>query len=87
MPTTMDDKARMDDSLASQKMIASTYNTYTNECVNPQLRADFMNILKEEHDIQFELFHEMSMRGWYQVQPAEQQKIEQAKQKASNLMP
>ena len=83
---TMDDKSRMNDSLASQKMVISMYNTTTNECANPQLRNDLLNILKEEHDIQFELFNEMSMRGWYQTTPAEQQKVTQAKQKASTLL-
>ena len=83
---TMDDKSRINDSPASQKMVTSMYNTTTNECANPQLRADLLNILKEEHDIQFEIFNEMSMRGWYQTAPAEQQKVTQAKQKACSLM-
>lgn len=82
----MDDKSRMNDSLASQKMVTSLYNTTANECANPQLRSDLLNILKEEHDIQFEIFNEMSMRGWYQVTPAEAQKVTQAKQKCSTLL-
>ncbi len=81
----LDDKEMMSDSIASQKMISSSYNTFANECTNIQLRNDFLNILKEEHDIQFDLFNEMSRRGWYQVAPTDQSKIDQAKTKYTNI--
>ena len=37
----------------------------------------------EEHQIEANIFDEMQKRGWYQVLNAEDQKIEQAKQKMS----
>lgn len=82
---TMGDKELMNDSIASQKMIESTYNTYANECVNPSLRSDFLNILKEEHDIQADLFSEVQKRGWYQTKPADQNEIAQSKQKFQSM--
>lgn len=82
---TMGDKELMNDSIASQKLIESTYNTYANECVNPSLRSDFLNILKEEHDIQADLFSEVQKRGWYQTKPADQNEIAQSKQKFSSM--
>ncbi len=85
MSQTMGDKEMMNDSLASQKLISSVYNTFANECVNPQLRTDFLNILREEHDIQADIFQEMQKRGWYQVKQAEQTQVDQAKQKYSNI--
>lgn len=75
------DKDRLQDALSSQKHATDGYNTFTNECVTPQLRGIFMSLLQEEHDIQNEVFTEMQKRGWYQVQPAEQQKIQQTKTK------
>jgi spore coat protein CotF len=75
------DKDKLQDALASQKFITENYNTFTSECVTPQVRGVFMAILKEEHDIQNEIFTEMQKRGWYQVQPAEPQKIQQTKTK------
>ena len=78
---TMEDKDRLNDLLISQKHETSNYNTYANECANPQLREDFLSILKEEHDIQADLFMEMQKRGWYPVKPADQNSITQAKQK------
>ena len=75
------DKERLQDGLATQKSITAVYNMFTTECANPEVRGAFMSILKDEHDIQNEVFAEMQKRGWYQVQPAEQQKIQQARSK------
>jgi len=80
---TMGDKELINDSIASQKHIESSYNTFANECVNPSLRSDFLNILKEEHDIQFDLFNEMQKRGWYQSKPADHNEVCQSKEKFS----
>ena len=76
-----DDKNMMDDALASQKFITETYNTFANECSVPQLKEQFVNLLEDEHRIQHEVFTEMQKRGWYQTEPAEQDKINQEKQK------
>lgn len=76
-------KEILQDSLISQKLITDSYNTFAGECVNPQLRGAFLNILEDEHNIQASVFSTMQSKGWYQVEPAEQQKIQQAKQKFS----
>ncbi len=77
----MPEKEMMNDVLSSQKFITDTYNTYTNECATPGVRDEFMKILSEEHSIQAEIFDMMKQRGWYQTPAAEQQKIQQTKQK------
>ena len=84
--TTMGDMEIVNDSIASQKMISSSYDTFANECATPNLRDEFINILKDEHQIQAELFTEMQKRGWYQTQPADDQKVMQAKQKFQNML-
>lgn len=81
MPANFGDREMMDDALSSQKSITDGYNSYANECATPALKSEFMNILNEEHQIQHEVFTEMQKRGWYQVTPAEQTKINQCKQK------
>ena len=83
--TKMGDMEIMNDSLASQKMISSSYDTFANECATPNLREEFLNILKDEHQIQAEIFTEMQKRGWYQLKPADQQQINQTKQKFQNM--
>jgi spore coat protein CotF len=40
-----------------------------------------MRLLDEEHQIQAEVFDVMKQRGWYQTPAADQQKVQQAKQK------
>lgn len=77
----MSDKEIINDSLATQKFIASGYNTYAGECSNINLKNDMINILAEEHAIHADLFNEMQARGWYQTETADQQKINTVKSK------
>ncbi len=79
------DKEIMDDILSSQKHITDVYNTYSNECVNQQLQNDMLNILKEEHNIQFSVFGEMQKRGWYNPCSAQAQMIDETKTKFENI--
>ncbi len=79
------DREIMDDVLMSQKHITDVYNTFSNECVNQQLQADMMSILKEEHNMQFDVFSDMQKRGWYSPAAAEQQKVTEAKSKFEGI--
>lgn len=80
----MQERELMDDVLSSQKHITGTYNAFTNECVNANVRSEFMRILNEEHQIQSDVFDEMKKRGWYQTPNADLEKVQQAKQKFQN---
>ena len=75
------EKEILQDGLISQKSITDSYNTFAGECVNEQLRSTFLNILDDEHRIQADIFCALQSNGWYQVEPAEAQKIQQARQK------
>ena len=79
----MGEKEILQDGLISQKLITESYNTFAGECVNEQLRGAFLNILDDEHRIQADMFCTMQSNGWYQVEPADQQKVQQARQKFS----
>lgn len=79
------DREIMDDILSSQKHISDGYNTFSNECVNQQLQNDMLNILKEEHSIQFTVFEEMQKRGWYSPGAAQAQMINETKTKFENI--
>ncbi len=79
------DREIMDDVLTSQKHITGVYNTFSNECVNQQLQADMMTILREEHNMQFDVFSDMQKRGWYSPAAAEQQKVTEAKSKFEGI--
>lgn len=79
------DREIMDDVLSSQKHITDVYNTFSNECVNQQLQSDMVNILKEEHSIQFSVFSEMQKRGWYSPEAAQAQMINETKTKFEGI--
>ena len=79
----MGEKEILQDGLISQKHITDSYNTYAGECVNEQLRSTFLNILGDEHKIQADMFCDLQRRGWYQVENAPEQKVQQARQKFS----
>lgn len=85
MNNTFTDKEMMNDVLADQKMISSIYNTFSNECVNEALRNDMLTILREEHNMQANVFNEMKKRGWYAPPNAEMTAIEQAKTKFTGI--
>jgi spore coat protein CotF len=82
----INEKDILQDSLMSQKQISSAYNTYAGECVNQQLRGAMLGILDDEHKIQADIFCTMQSNGWYKVDPAEQQKLAQVRQKFSTSM-
>ncbi|GHV34641.1 spore coat protein F [Clostridia bacterium] len=75
------DKETISDFIASEKQISASYNTFAHECVCPDLRNDFLNILKDTHEIQADLFTEASNRGWYPIKQAPANEITQLKTK------
>lgn len=79
--TCFGDKEMLTDALSAQKAETAHYNLFANECVHKELRDTYMNILNEEHDLQFQVFNIMHERGLYPTPVAEQDKINQAKQK------
>ncbi|MGN0634714.1 MAG: spore coat protein [Acutalibacteraceae bacterium] len=81
----MDDQEILNDVLFSQKQITGNYNTSGNECVDEKLKADMLNILRDEHNMQSDVFTQMLQRGWYQTPPAQQQKIDAARTKFQNI--
>jgi spore coat protein CotF len=77
------DQDMMKDLLSSQKFITDGYNNHANEAATPAVLSDFMNILRDEHQIQNDVFCEMQTRGWYPTEAADQNKVIQAKRKYS----
>lgn len=76
---SFNDKEMLMDALSSQKMMTESYNQFANECTSSMLLNEFLNLLSEEHQIQHDVFTELQKRGWYQLQDAPSEKIEQVK--------
>ena len=79
------DQEILADMLSSQKHMTALYNTYSGECKNTTVQGDMLEILRDEHDLQYGVFEEMEKRGLYPTTPAEETKISEAKTKFQNL--
>lgn len=75
------DKEVLGDGLSTQKSTTDKFNGLANECVHNDLRDTMLHILEQEHSIQTEVFNMMHQRGMYQTPAAQEQKIQEAKQK------
>lgn len=78
---TMTDCEKMTDLLSSQKFLSGMYNSYCCEAATPSVRSSLCSLLQDVHRVQEDVFNEMSTRGWYKTEAAEQTKINEAKQK------
>ncbi len=75
------EKQLLSDALATQKYTTGNFNTFANECSHENVRNCMLNILADEHDIQDDVFHIMSAKGYYPTPAAESKKVDEAKQK------
>lgn len=74
------EKEILADALTAEKTATSLYNMVANECACPNLKNTIVDLLKDEHELQFGVFNTMHDRGYYPTPQAEQQKVDQAKQ-------
>ena len=80
----MDAKMVATDLLNSQKFVTGVYNSLLCEACTSDVRRALSSILDDEHAIQNDIFNEMSKRGWYVTQKAEENKLSNAKSKFGN---
>lgn len=71
----------MNDALASEKQIIGAYGTYLTESSCENLRSEFMKILHDKQQIQFQIFDAMKQKGWYNVKNANMNDVQMAVQK------
>lgn len=83
----MKDQEVMTDLMLTEKKMSANYDTYASECVNTQLRDTFVKMLTQSHETQSRLFSTAQQKGWYQVEQAPAQKVDQARQKFTNQAP
>lgn len=83
----MNDQELMTDLMLTEKKMTTNYDTFASECVNTQLRDDFLRILNQGHTTQTELFQKAQAKGWYQTEVAPASKIQQAQTKYQGQKP
>lgn len=75
------DKEILYDALMTQREMADAYDTSAAESITPNLRNEFLDLLKDEQEILFELYTEMQKRSWLPMQMADQAQVMATRQK------
>lgn len=81
----MKDQEIVTDLLLTEKKMSGNYNAFASECVNDRLRDAYVGMITSGHRTQTDLFKAGQQKGWYQVEQAPAQKIDQAVQKFSQV--
>lgn len=80
----MEDKELMENELLLAKEVCGLYMHGAVESTTAEVHEAFKKALNESLDIQNKIYNMMCERGWYKTNPAEQNKIDAAKQKFSS---
>jgi spore coat protein CotF len=74
----MNDRDFLDDMLTTEKYMTSAYNVFLHEASHQRLYQDMMSIFTETQNCQRELYNLMFKKGWYKLEAADQQKLQQS---------
>ena len=77
----MDDKCVMEDILLTTKGVCDLYMHGTIESATAEVHSTFSTALENSLKMLDEIYKKMAAKGWYPAQQAQQQQIEQVKQK------
>ena len=59
----MNDQERITDLILTEKKMSANYDTFASECVNVQLRDEFLKLLNQGHQTQTKLFQTAQQKG------------------------
>ena len=82
----MNDQNLMENMLQLEKGICDLYLHGSIEASTPEVKQSFNSALNESLTVQGRIYDEMSSKGWYQTDCAEQQKLSQVRQKFGNAV-
>ena len=83
----MNDQERVTDMILTEKKMSTNYNIFASECVDDQLRDEYLKILNQSHMTQTALFKAAQSKGWYTVEAAPQSKISETYNKFNSQKP
>jgi spore coat protein F len=81
----MSEQDLLNDMLETEKSLISSYSTYISEASCPNLRRVLSSSFTETTEDQFEVFDNMRKKGYYQTKDAQDQEVQQAKQKFGQM--
>lgn len=76
----MNDRDFINDLLTTEKYLTTSYSVAMHEASHQGLYQDLINIFTETENCQRDLYDLMFRKGWYSVEAADQQKIQQSYQ-------
>ena len=76
----MNERDFLNDMLATEKYMTDSYCTALNEASHQMLYKDLQMIFNETQDCQRDFYNLMFKKGWYKIEAAEQQKLQQSYQ-------
>lgn len=79
----MDDRNIMENLLLTTKGVCDLYLHGAIESATPQVHSAFKSALTDALTMQSDIYAGMSEKGWYPSQTAEQQQVQQVRQKYS----
>jgi spore coat protein CotF len=76
----MNDRDFANDLLSTEKYMTNAYSVALNEASHQSLYQDMLTVFNETQNQQRELYNLMFKKGWYKVEAADQQKLQQSYQ-------
>nr|WP_295972598.1 spore coat protein [uncultured Bacillus sp.] len=73
----MNERDFTNDLLATEKTMTDSYSIYLNEASHQALYQDILNICTEAQNEQRELYNLMFRKGWYKIETAAAQQLQQ----------
>jgi spore coat protein CotF len=73
----MNERDFTNDLLTTEKYMTDSYKTFLNEASHQSIYQDVLDIFTETQNEQRQLYNLMFQKGWYKLEPAEQQKLQQ----------
>jgi len=82
----MNERDYLNDILVNEKYLTNGLNTFSREASHQELFDDVKQILNETHDCARDIFNVMFREGFYELEAAEEQKVQQTKQKFTDYL-
>ncbi|WP_141432520.1 spore coat protein [Bacillus sp. 03113] len=73
----MNERDFTNDLLSTEKYLSDSYSIFLNEASHQSLYQDALSIYTETQNSQRDLFNLMFKKGWYKLEAADQQKLQQ----------
>ncbi len=82
----MNDRDFINDLLATEKYLTAAYSTALNEASHEDLYQDILTIFNETQQSQRDMYNLMFKNGWYSLEAADGQKLQQSHQQFTNYI-